>query len=395
MPDQSPVFGGLNVIFAGDMAQLPPPSRRGLFSYRAANTTGNGALNGSNPQDRTDITSVTVWRQVDNCVVLKTIMRQKEERFIHLLGRLRYGACTKEDKALLDRYVLLSENCSANTSLTRVSNWMDDPKRAAPLISYTNAQRDLHNMRTSKAFAETTGQGFHVYHSMDTIPNGRGKGSVRVQLRNLCREAAWNLPFKDTADLGGRLPLIPGMPVFLVKNLATELGLSNGSPGTLVSVKYTTQSNHQTTWRYAISVEVDFPSYTNSKAMGHCPHRVTLEPCKVDFNLMLSGQTKGNNIQRLQIPIIPGFAYTAHNSQGCSLDAACIDLATCRSTAAAYVMLSRLRSLDGLCILRPFPESKITTHVSQEVRDELRRLDGASEHTEKRARDKLAWYYGK
>jgi hypothetical protein len=49
------------------------------------------------------------------------------------------------------------------------------------------------------------------------------------------------------------------MPVFLVENLATELGFSNSTPGMLVGVKYRVETNQQTTWRYAISVEVDFP----------------------------------------------------------------------------------------------------------------------------------------
>ncbi|KIJ44903.1 hypothetical protein M422DRAFT_107638, partial [Sphaerobolus stellatus SS14] len=73
-----------------------------------------------------------------------------------------------------------------------------------------------------------------------------------------------------------------------------------------------------------------------------------------------------------QVPIIPAFAYTAHNSQGRSLNTCCIDLASCVDLAMAYVMLSRLRSLDGLTILRPFALSKIKCHAPQEVRNELK-----------------------
>jgi hypothetical protein len=310
------------------MAQLPPPQATALFNREIAslyNPDGStSALNGSNEKNKEELLGMTVWRQVNNCVVLKQVMRQKEERFIQLLGRLRYGVCTKEDKALLDCYVLLSANSSADNSLTHVSNWIDNLKKAAPLICYTNRQRELHIMRMCKAFAESTGQGFYVYYSMDTIASGRGKGSERIQLRNLCREAAWNVRYKKADDLGGRLPLIPGMPVFLVKNLATELGLSNGTPGTLVGVKYRVETNQQTTWRYAISVEVDFPSYTNSRPNSPHPHRVTLEQYPVNMKYQLPGQTNEHSAQRKQIPLIPGFAYTAHNSQGRSLDAACV-----------------------------------------------------------------------
>ncbi|KIJ26591.1 hypothetical protein M422DRAFT_125699, partial [Sphaerobolus stellatus SS14] len=72
-----------------------------------------------------------------------------------------------------------------------------------------------------------------------------------------------------------------------------------------------------------------------------------------------------------QLPIIPGFAYTAHNSQGRSMNRACIDFTSCPDIACAYVMLSRLRSLSGLSILRPFSFNKINNHTPQEVRNEL------------------------
>ncbi|KIJ42109.1 hypothetical protein M422DRAFT_125706, partial [Sphaerobolus stellatus SS14] len=67
-----------------------------------------------------------------------------------------------------------------------------------------------------------------------------------------------------------------------------------------------------------------------------------------------------------QIPIIPAFAYTAHNSQGRSLNAACIDLASCKDLAMAYVMVSRIRNLSGLTILRPFATKKVKCHAPQE-----------------------------
>ncbi|KIJ25643.1 hypothetical protein M422DRAFT_119911, partial [Sphaerobolus stellatus SS14] len=72
-----------------------------------------------------------------------------------------------------------------------------------------------------------------------------------------------------------------------------------------------------------------------------------------------------------QIPLIPAFAYTAHNSQGRSLNAGCIDFACCPTIACAYVMLSQLCTLDGLSILRPFSFQKICKHAPQEVRNEL------------------------
>ncbi|KAJ7079348.1 hypothetical protein C8R44DRAFT_654172, partial [Mycena epipterygia] len=66
-----------------------------------------------------------------------------------------------------------------------------------------------------------------------------------------------------------------------------------------------------------------------------------------------------------QLLLIPAFAFTSHNSQGRSLDCACLDLASCASIQSVYVMVSRLRSLKGLCISRPFRLSKIQNHISR------------------------------
>ncbi|KAJ6487965.1 hypothetical protein C8R45DRAFT_768594, partial [Mycena sanguinolenta] len=66
-----------------------------------------------------------------------------------------------------------------------------------------------------------------------------------------------------------------------------------------------------------------------------------------------------------QLPLNPAYAFTSHNSQGRTLEKACIDLASCVSIQSAYVMLSRVKSLKGLCILRPFRLDAIQNHISQ------------------------------
>ncbi|KAJ7711764.1 hypothetical protein B0H16DRAFT_1235628, partial [Mycena metata] len=75
-----------------------------------------------------------------------------------------------------------------------------------------------------------------------------------------------------------------------------------------------------------------------------------------------------------QLPLIPGFSFTAHNSQSRSLNAATIHLESCATIAASYVMLSRIRcgedELTGLAILGSVPAQKIQNHAPQEVRNE-------------------------
>ncbi|KAJ4498549.1 hypothetical protein C8R41DRAFT_757042, partial [Lentinula lateritia] len=67
--------------------------------------------------------------------------------------------------------------------------------------------------------------------------------------------------------------------------------------------------------------------------------------------------------------------FTLHNAQGCSMDVACIDFASCHSIQSAYVMLSCVHSLKGLCILWPFGINKIRNHILEELRSELKRTE--------------------
>ncbi|KAH7924619.1 hypothetical protein BV22DRAFT_975212, partial [Leucogyrophana mollusca] len=64
---------------------------------------------------------------------------------------------------------------------------------------------------------------------------------------------------------------------------------------------------------------------------------------------------------------------TAHKAQGQTLERAFIDLEDCKGAEAPYVMISRVTSLQGLLILRPFSIKRITSRQSQDARcDDLR-----------------------
>ncbi|KAJ6532902.1 hypothetical protein DFH09DRAFT_864280, partial [Mycena vulgaris] len=121
----------------------------------------------------------------------------------------------------------------------------------------------------AQSFAAATGQEFAVYYSEDTV----GAGKNRTVLRGQNARDAWNTPIKSLAkDLSERLPLVIGMPVFIVDNIAVELGLANGSGGTLVNIDFEKREGR----RYAISAEVEIPLYTSSDPKAIFPHRVVL-----------------------------------------------------------------------------------------------------------------------
>ncbi|KAJ7122518.1 hypothetical protein C8R43DRAFT_899832 [Mycena crocata] len=121
----------------------------------------------------------------------------------------------------------------------------------------------------TEAFAGATGQEFVIYYASDTV----GRGKKKTILRGQNAEDAWNTPIKSHAlDLSGRLALVIGMPVFIVNNIAVELGLANGSGGILINLEYEVREGR----RYGISAEVDLPLYTSPDPEAEFPHRIVL-----------------------------------------------------------------------------------------------------------------------
>ncbi|KAJ7353089.1 hypothetical protein DFH08DRAFT_692796, partial [Mycena albidolilacea] len=133
-----------------------------------------------------------------------------------------------------------------------------------------------------------------------------------------------------------RLPLVIGMPIFIVDNITVELGLANGSRGTLVNINFEKREG----CCYAIPAEVDITLYTSSNPSAIFPHWIAILLAAKSIQFSKGTGKKLYSTHHHQLPFIPGFSFTAHNSQSRSLNAATIHLESCATIAASYVMLS-------------------------------------------------------
>ena len=79
-------------------------------------------------------------------------------------------------------------------------------------------------------------------------------------------------------------------------------------------------------------------------------------------------------IRRTQLPVLPVFALTVHKAQGQMMERAMVDLEGCRGSESPYVMLSRIKSLEGLAILHPFSKARIVCRPSEDSHREQCRL---------------------
>jgi len=91
-------FGGINIVFAGDFAQLPPVVGHSLFS----GNIGTQLDSAPTVADQEAAIGKALWHQITTVVILKQNMRQKtqspEDAALRTaLVNVRYGKCTPDD----------------------------------------------------------------------------------------------------------------------------------------------------------------------------------------------------------------------------------------------------------------------------------------------------------
>ena len=155
------------------------------------------------------------------------------------------------------------------------------------------------------------------------------------------------------------------MPVFLTKNVSTELGLTNGTTGIIRQIAL--QSSERMEDTLGVQALSYVPQYVvlecNDLLMnplnGLLPNHVPIFPVDGVFSIRKTATHERLTISRKQFPLEPAFCCTAHKSQGQTLRKVIVDLVPARGMkktdiSFVYVPLSRVRSLKDVTILRPF-----------------------------------------
>ena len=91
-------FGGMNMIFAGDFAQLQPVKGAALYS----GTTGTQLLSRMSTKKQEETIGKALWHQITTVVILRENMRQTNQSSSDVklriaLENMRYKACTPND----------------------------------------------------------------------------------------------------------------------------------------------------------------------------------------------------------------------------------------------------------------------------------------------------------
>ena len=152
----------------------------------------------------------------------------------------------------------------------------------------------------------------------------------------------------------------------LTINLSVEAKLSNGSIGKITKIACNRKPVYQE-GRYILPeppsyVIVEFPGTKCPTFEGLNPEEVPIFPHAASFMYRFPGSMKSATIRRQQIPLVACYSYTSYKAQGKTLSAMITDLVPPKGfqnidASFAYVPLSRVKRLDDLVILRPFPIS--------------------------------------
>jgi hypothetical protein len=331
-------YGGIHIIFAGDFSQLTPVGATTLYktittSFLCATETGQRQIRGK-----------LLWYSVDTVVFLVKPKRQEgegNEVFVELLGRLREGNCTDDDYKVLSGRVLTPEH----TALFRPK---DSPWRTAPIVVTDNATKDALNEACAIQFAIDHDKELHWYYAID-----RRQGE-EITNEGLAAELQW-IDSGKTKQRLGRVPLCEDMPVLVSQNWDVAGGVVNGTYGRVSSIRYRVNNRRQ---RVLTSVVIKVADANLSMPFLE-DTEVPILADIVDLRFTNKHSKSSKTIRRQQVAIVPAFAMTAHRAQGQTMPYVIADLEGARSVKAAYVMVSRATSLDGLLIYRPFSISKL------------------------------------
>ncbi|PBK59624.1 hypothetical protein ARMSODRAFT_991100 [Armillaria solidipes] len=353
-------FGGLNMIFAGDFAQLPPIQGKNASLYGRKIGEDSSAK-----RSQEQAIGKSLWHQVTTVVILRENMRQRQQK------NLWYNACTQKDIAFLESRASVSDDVFRNVSV--ITSW--------------NVHKDEANRLGSIHFVNETKDSLRQVEKLHTDENANERWNKRklIHLKTITDEfqhAFWDQPPSSTdLKIPGKLSLCVGMPVMIRRNSATELGMTKGQESTVYAWQSCKGLRGQ---RMLDTLFVLLQNPPSPVQFDGLPLNVVpIVPSKARVCVNLPGN-KCTVITREQVEVLPNFAMTDYAAQGKTCPFNVVDLHKCKSHQSLYTCLSRSASAAGTIILQGMSEgmrSKITKGASGALRQEFRELELLDEIT--------------
>ena len=365
------VFGGMHMVTSGDFFQLNPVRQKIPLYAQECNA---------------------LWRGINRVVFLNRDHRYKHDpEWGKLLGRLRLGLMTDDDFEVIN-----SRLVSKSLLLPTIEELQGRQ------ISYACSTNKERNIYSDKCFLEI----LQCYHpKQNDIEKEAPLHSVII--KGLLREThsdlrkslqfhylIYNLCGDDNVETVGQykrkvdpcLKLYSGCKIMVSDGHDPSVGYVKGTTATFAGlVLLDGCSLKQEIWEgfKVLTVNVDEIDYiicektsvTNGKVQKR-RFNIHSQEFGVDISLRLKGNPsiKVTGLTILQLPINIDTATTCHKLQGKSRDYLVIVDFNYREPNWIYVVLSRLRSLKGLYLLKPL-QRKGSIGPTEALIAEIRRLE--------------------
>lgn len=279
-------FGGLQVLFIGDLMQLPPVVKNEEWDVLKKYYEGIYFFNAQVMRENPPL-----------YIELDKIFRQDDPTFIQVLNNLRDNKISEVDTKVLNQYVKPDFDINKETGYITLTT---------------------HNYKADQINQK----------QLDHLP----AKSVKFEAEINGDFPAHMYPIDTTLELK------VGAQVMFIKNdISQEKLFFNGKMGIIKEVNPS-------------EIVVSFPD-----------EKTTIEVEKFEWeNVKYSIDDNTKEIKEetvgkfVQYPLKLAWAITVHKSQGLTFDKAVIDVSDAFAPGQAYVALSRLRSLAGLVLLKPF-----------------------------------------
>ena len=381
-------FGGLNMVFSGDFAQLPPA----IGGEHVSLYSRSIGVVSTDKKSQEEAIGKALWHQITTVtvVILRQNMRQSKQsaedaRMRTALENLRYKSCTSDD--------INFWRTKISSTLPGRPSVCNKEFRDVSIITGTNLQKDEINRLGTIRFAQETGQDLVDFYSEDTTkvsPSDLDKasGTKRVaQLTNEMQRALWEQqPSTTDKHIAGKLTLCLGLPVMIRTNYATELCMTRGQEGYVHGWQTTTGSQGQ---RMLDTLFVKLKTPPTTIQIDGLPENI-VPVCPTTNNIRATlPNDESYCISRKQVEVLVNFAMTDFASQGKTRPFNVADLNNLSNHQAYYTALSRSSTAQGTLILQGFDARKMTGGCSGALRQEFRELELLDEITKTRYIGKL------
>lgn len=296
-------FGGIQLIFTGDMNQLLCVFNTNKQIYKEID---------ERLIIESDVFNKEFSKNSKNIIVLNENFRQKNDiEFINLLSRLRIGKYTKQDLNLLEsRKITNFKLPDSNIHTDNIVHLVCTNAKAQAINTFNINKLSENELEYNATFSVT--------------------GSNKELNDILIKELEYQFKLKGIH----KLILKKGARVMLIKNLDTELGLVNGALGTILDITNTSSGFFPIVQFDKNNVTQLIENYTSELTIDH------------------------SKALAIQIPLMLAYACTIHKIQGSTLDSAILDIEDAFVDHQVYVGISRVKTLNGL-YFKSFNHNKI------------------------------------